>query len=227
MRRHLLDRTLEPRLISPAIVAGAAWESVRSPRQRGARRLELRAQPLAAHAAQEPRGRAQGALAGRATPGTTRRSTARALGRHDRDAGARRQRGRPACRSASRRIAGTSPRTTCCRRRCARPASRARSTALGAEELAALLAVAERRDRRHPHGRRGSQGSTPCARWGEPPTSSCPRAFVEIKGHTYLLQALSLLAAARDVGAQLELAGEGSERARSSVRSPSGRSAIT
>jgi colanic acid/amylovoran biosynthesis glycosyltransferase len=48
-------------------------------------------------------------------------------------------------------------------------------------------------------------------KWRELPTIAVPATFVEIKGHTYLLQAMSLLAE-RGVPARVELAGEGSER---------------
>jgi colanic acid/amylovoran biosynthesis glycosyltransferase len=47
--------------------------------------------------------------------------------------------------------------------------------------------------------------------WNVPHTIVMPASFVEIKGHTYLLQALELLAQ-RNVDARLELAGEGEER---------------
>ena len=208
--RHLVARTIEPRLLSPGIAAAAVREAVRSPRQaaRAVWRLRGSRSPrmLLKNLAVVPK-----AL-----------WLARYLRRHEVEHVHAHWAGTTATLAlVAGEVAGVPFSFTAHRWDIAennllpakvRSASFSRAIhAKGAAQLAALsqsprdaIAVI--------HMGVASRASTPGREWGEPPTIVTPASFVEIKGHTYLLQALQLLLQ-RGVEAQLELAGVGEERA--------------
>jgi colanic acid/amylovoran biosynthesis glycosyltransferase len=207
--RHLLGQTLEPRLVSPGIVASAVREVLHSPRRAALAVWQLRhsrsPRMLLKNLAVVPKGLWLGRYA--------RSNRIRHL--HAHWAGttatlvliASMVSGVPFSFTAHRwdiaedNLLETKVRIAAFARAIDR---------LGAEELARLANSPEDAVVII-HMGVVSVANGVRRKFGDPPTIAVPATFVEIKGHTYLLQAMSLLEQ-RGVPVRVELAGEGSER---------------
>lgn len=207
--RHLLRQTLQPRLVSPGIIGTALREIGRSPRRavRAIWQLRRSRSPsmLLKNLAVVPKGLWLGAYA--------RRNGIKHL--HAHWAGTTATLALIASMTSGVPFSFTAHRWDIAEDNLLETKVRAAAFAraidrLGAEELAALsrspedaVVIIHMGVISMAGGRRRTLG--------DPPTIAVPATFVEIKGHTYLLQAMSVLSE-RGVDVRVELAGEGTER---------------